>query len=84
MKRKVATLTVRKWGNSLAVRIPASIARNAHFYTGTSVELSVKENGVMITMAGEVKLTLAERLKRFDPKKHSGEVMAVKPVGLEE
>jgi len=28
---KPATLTVQQWGNSLAVRIPAAIARAAHY-----------------------------------------------------
>jgi hypothetical protein len=28
---KTATLTIQRWGNSLAVRIPAAVARAAHF-----------------------------------------------------
>lgn len=28
---KTATLTIQQWGNSLAVRIPAAVARSAHF-----------------------------------------------------
>jgi antitoxin MazE len=39
MTHKVATLTVQKWGNSLAIRIPAALARSAHFELGTLVEL---------------------------------------------
>ena len=84
MPAKIATLTVQKWGNSLAVRIPAIIARSAHFHLGTPVELTVQGSGVIVRPTGEPKLTLEERLKIFDPKKHGGEVMASKHIGLEE
>ncbi len=83
MVTKTATLTVQKWGNSLAVRIPAAIAHSADFHLGTPVEIIVEKEGVMVRATGERKLTLEERLEMFDPKKHGGEVMAVKRVGLE-
>jgi antitoxin MazE len=35
---KTATLTIQQWGNSLAVRIPAPVARSAHFEVGLEVE----------------------------------------------
>ncbi len=84
MTTKTAALTVQKWGNSLAVRIPSAIARSAHFHLGTPVELAVHEGGIVVRATGERKLTLDERLALFDPQKHGGEVMASKPVGLEE
>ena len=84
MPTKTARLTVQKWGNSLAVRIPAAIARSAHFHLGTLVELAVRENGVFVKPIGERKLPLDERLESFDPKKHGGEVMSTNHVGLEE
>lgn len=74
---------IQKWGNSLAVRIPATIARSAHFHLGTPVELAVKEGGIVVRSTGERKLTLKERLDIFDPKKHGGEVMASGRIGLE-
>jgi antitoxin MazE len=84
MVAKIATLTVQKWGNSLAVRIPAEIARGAHFHVGTQVELAMQEDGIVVRSTGERKLTLDERLEIFDPKKHGGEVMASGRIGLEE
>lgn len=84
MTTKIATLTVQKWGNSLAVRIPATIARSAHFHLGTSVELAVQEGGIVVRPTGERKLTLGERLEMFDPKKHGGEAMVSGRIGLEE
>jgi antitoxin MazE len=78
-----ATLTIQKWGNSLAVRIPAKIARNAHVHSGTPVELAVHKGEIIVKPTGEAKLTLAERLERFDPKKHSGELMSSDLIGVE-
>ncbi|TAK76858.1 MAG: AbrB/MazE/SpoVT family DNA-binding domain-containing protein [Gammaproteobacteria bacterium] len=83
MTPKVATLTVQKWGNSLAVRIPAAIARSAHFHLGTPVELAVQKDSILVRSTGEPHLTLDEMLDLFDPKKHSGEVMASGRIGKE-
>jgi antitoxin MazE len=80
---KTAALTVQQWGNSLAVRIPAAVARSARFVVGQPVELSVSEEGVLVRPAGQPKLTLAQRLAAFNPAVHGGEAMAVRPVGRE-
>jgi antitoxin MazE len=80
---KTATLTVQQWGNSLAVRIPAALARSAHFMVGQPVELSVADDGVLVKRAGIPKLTLAQKLAAFDPARHGGEAMATRPVGSE-
>ena len=81
--RKSATLTLQKWGNSLAVRIPTAVARSAHFAEGQEVEVSVDEIGVTVRPVGRRALTLAEKLALFDPDKHGGEVMAATRVGAE-
>jgi antitoxin MazE len=80
---KTATLTIQQWGNSLAVRLPAAVARSAHFEVGQEVEVTTQEVGVTVKPVGPRKLTLAERLERFDPAKHGGEEMATGPVGAE-
>jgi antitoxin MazE len=80
---KNATLTVQRWGNSLAVRIPASVARSARFRVGQPVEVSAQDSNVLVKALGEPKLTLAQKLAAFDPALHSGEVMAAGPVGNE-
>jgi antitoxin MazE len=83
MTNKIVSLTIQKWGNSLAVRIPASIARSAHFHLGTIVELDVLEDSILVRPTGKRKMTLDERLASFDPKQHCGEVMASGLIGLE-
>jgi len=80
---KVATLRLQQWGNSLAVRIPSSIARSVSFAVGQPVELSVSEAGVLVKAVGKPKLTLAQKLAAFDPVRHGGEAMATGRLGKE-
>jgi len=78
---KTATLTVQKWGNSLAVRIPAAVARTARFKVGQPVEVSAQDSNVLVRSIGEPQLTLDQKPAAFDPLMHGGEVMASGPVG---
>jgi antitoxin MazE len=81
--RKTATLTVQRWGNSLAVRIPAAVARSARFRVGQPVEVSAQDSNVMVRSIGEPNLTLEQKLAAFDPLLHGGEAMASGPEGKE-
>lgn len=67
-------LDIKTWGNNLGVRLPAAIARAAHLHVNQRVKLSVIDNQVVITPVDEP-LTLEERLAKFDPVRHGGEVM---------
>ena len=80
---KTATLTLQQWGNSLAVRIPAAVARSARFKVGQPVEVSAQDSNVLVKAIGEPRLTLAQKLAAFDPTRHGGEVMATGRVGKE-
>jgi antitoxin MazE len=80
---KTAKLTFQQWGNSLAVRIPAAVARSAHFAVGQPVEVIVADDRVVVKPVGEPKLSLAQKLALFDPVKHGGEAMATGRIGVE-
>lgn len=80
---KAATLKLQQWGNSLALRIPASIARSVRFAVGQPVEISVQDTSVLVKAVGRPKLTLAQKLIAFDPAQHSGEALATGRVGKE-
>jgi antitoxin MazE len=80
---KTATLTVQQWGNSLAVRIPAKVARSARFKVGQPVEVSAQDSNVLVRAIGEPRLSLAQKLVAFDPARHGGEVMVTPRVGQE-
>jgi antitoxin MazE len=80
---KSATLTLQQWGNSLAVRIPAAVARSARFKVGQPVEVSAHDSNVLVKSLGEARLTLAQKLAAYDPDLHGNEVMVTTRVGTE-
>ena len=75
--------TVQEWGNGLGVRITAPVAKAARFARGLPITVEVVEGGVLVRAAGKPKLTLAQKLKAFDPKVHGGVAMAGGRVGRE-
>lgn len=80
---KVSNLTVQQWGNSLAVRIPAGIARSARFTLGQPVEMTIEDSAVVLRPVGVPRLSLEQKLALFDPAIHTGEAMQAAAVGLE-
>ncbi len=76
-------LDIKQWGNNLGVRLPAAVARAAHLRADQRVRVSVEDGLIVIHPADESSLTLEQRLARFDPERHSGEVMVSEPVGAE-
>ena len=78
-----AILSLKHWGNNLGVRLPQAVARAAHLHADQQVRVSVEAGRVVIEPLPAAALTLEERLQRFDPARHGGEVMAAHPVGAE-
>jgi len=78
-----AVLDIKQWGNSMGVRLPVAVARKAHLRVDQRVRLSVKGGQVVITPIINAPLTLEQRLARFDPTRHGGELMASKLIGAE-
>ena len=75
--------TLKSWGNGLGVRITAPIAKAAQLSPGTPVKIEVVKNGLLVRTAGKPKLTLAQKLKAYDPQLHSGEVSDGGRIGAE-
>jgi antitoxin MazE len=78
-----AEQTVQEWGNGLAVRLTAPVARAAHLVRGMPVTVEVVEGGIFLRVQGEPRLSLAQKLKAFEPSKHGGEAMASARLGAE-
>ena len=78
-----AEQTIQQWGNGLGVRITAPIAKAAHIAQGTPIKVEVVEGGFFVRVSGKPKLSLAQKLKQFDPEVHGGEVMPAGRVGKE-
>jgi len=75
--------TIQAWGNGLGVRITAPIAKAARFARGLPIKVEVVEGGIFLRAVGKPQLTLAQKLKAFDPAIHGGEVMATGRIGAE-
>ena len=75
--------TVQEWGNGLAVRLPSKVAKAARISRGQPIKVEVVKGGIFLRTAGKPKLTLAQKLKAFDPEVHGGEAMATGRVGAE-
>ena len=59
------TTTVRKWGNSLALRIPSALARDVDLHQGSVVEVAVVEGKMVVKPTKERRLSLAGMLKNI-------------------
>jgi antitoxin MazE len=75
-----AVLDIKQWGNSLGVRLPAAVAREAHLRVDQRVRVSVQGDHVVITPVDDALLTLEQRLAAYDPKRHGGEQLATTKV----
>lgn len=54
---------IRKWGNSLGVRIPSGLAADAHLADGAEVEVTVRDGQLVIVPV----LSLAELVAGITP-----------------
>ena len=53
------TVYIKKWGNSLALRIPKDIAKTLHIENNSTLELSIQDGALVIEPQNE---TLLESL----------------------
>lgn len=74
---------VQKWGNSLAVRIPATIAHKAHISLGSKVVMSLVDEHITLKPIDSNTLTLEQRLAQFNPIIHGTEIMTTAILGKE-
>ena len=74
---------VRKWGNSLGVRIPQTYAQEAHIEEGTPVRFSVEDGRLVMTPERAPTYSLDELLAGITPENCHGETDWGGPVGRE-
>ena len=51
MSGATTTVTLKKWGNSLGLLLPAPVVRAIHLGAGTKVEIDVSEASIVIRKA---------------------------------
>ena len=75
--------TVSKWGNSLAVRIPQAIARQARINEGDSLALALQRDGSIVLRSARRRYELSELVSRITPGNRHRETGWGSPVGEE-
>ena len=76
-------MRVAKWGNSLAVRIPKTVADAAKLRQGDELELVPAGRGKVEVRAIHSQPTLAQLVKQITPENRHGETDWGRPVGSE-
>ena len=75
---------VQKWGNSLAVRIPAPLARQLNLTENTSVECAVMDGSLVISPVTEPRrYSLEQLLDQVTAENIHAETEVGPPVGRE-
>ena len=68
------SITVSRWGNSLAVRIPSSVAARAKLSEGDSVEMTVSSRGKVMIASVSKELDFGALYKMITPENKYEEV----------
>jgi antitoxin MazE len=74
---------IKKWGNSLALRIPKSFALNAKLKQNELVDISIDKEKIIITPIGEKEYSLDELLDGVSADNLHDEFDTGVPVGKE-
>jgi antitoxin MazE len=75
--------TVSKWGNSLAVRIPQAIAKEARLNEGDCLAMNLDRDGAIVLRSARRRYELSELVSRITPRNRHGETDWGKPRGKE-
>lgn len=73
---------IRKWGNSLALRIPKAIAEDSQLSIGSTVDLSVKNN-TLVVKSIEEKYSIEDLVSKISDDNVHSEIDTGKSTGQE-
>lgn len=75
--------TISKWGNSLAVRIPLALAKQASLAEGDCVKMALDRNGAIVLRPAGRKYDLNDLVTRITPENRHRETDWGQPEGDE-
>jgi antitoxin MazE len=75
--------TVSKWGNSLAVRIPQSVAKEARLSEGDCLAMDLDRDGSIVLRSARKKYNLSDLVSRITVKNRHRETVWGQPQGKE-
>ncbi len=76
-------LTIQKWGNSLALRIPKTVAKQVNVHKGSRMDMSLLANKIILSARDVKEYTLGSLLKKVNKTNLHEEVSFGKPLGKE-
>ncbi len=77
------TTQLSKWGNSLGLRIPKSVALAARVQDGDEVEVSVRADGAIVITPARPRYTIADLVNGITPRNRHRETDWGGPIGEE-
>jgi antitoxin MazE len=80
---RVPSVKVAKWGNSLAVRIPRTIAKQARISEGDLLTLGLADHGSMVLRSTRRKSRLDQLVSKIAPENRHKETAWGAPAGRE-
>ena len=75
--------TAQKWGNSLAIRVPKSVAVQLGLKAQDDLDIEVRDGNVLLKPHLQRVYRLEDLVKRISPKNVHGEIDTGTPVGRE-
>jgi len=76
-------LKIKKWGNSLALRIPRAFAMETNLHDDSVVEFFTRDNELVIVPVEGNKFELSDLLEQVNSDNLHSEITTGKPVGAE-
>ena len=77
------TTHIRKWGNSLAIRLPQSVLSQLNLSVDGEVAINIEGQQIIVSPVNKPEYTLEELLAKCPPESMHGEVDFGKPTGKE-
>jgi len=74
---------VRKWGNSLGIRLPKTVAQEVEIDEGASVVIEARDGQIVITAAHKRRYRLSYLVRGITPKNRHAAVDTGDPRGKE-
>ena len=74
---------LQKWGNSLGLRIPCSLAQEACIDAGSEVDLSILDGELIVKPGKRIKYRINDLLRQVTSKNIHAEIEVDAPVGRE-
>lgn len=74
---------IQKWGNSLAIRIPKTFAIETHLQSGSTVDISIQNNSLVLKPIKAGEYTLKDLVARINKRNLHREIDTGIPIGKE-